>query len=134
MPGVMTSESSGRSATPFGDLNVLVVEDEVIVSFLLEEMLLELGCRDVRHVTRIAEALSSIEDHWPNAAVLDVNLAGQEVFPVAERLEASRIPFIFTTGYGRDGLPSPWARRPVVQKPFRLETLGAALASAMKTT
>lgn len=112
-------------------LTVLVVEDESIISFLVEDMLKDIGCTTVLHASGVAEALALLAAQPPDAAVLDVNLAGEMVFPVAERLQAAGIPFIFTTGYGLKGMPSNWALLPVVQKPFKRETLTAALASAV---
>jgi DNA-binding response OmpR family regulator len=94
-------------------------------------MLKELGCAAVRHATDVDGALRLLRERPPDAAVLDVNLAGESAFAVAERLDAARVPFVFATGYGRDGLPARWAPRLVIQKPFRVETLGAALAAAL---
>jgi DNA-binding NtrC family response regulator len=126
----MTADGSDHRAK-LGDLTILLVEDEAIISFLLEDMLTELGCRDVRPVGGIAEALTAISERLPDVAVLDVNLAGEEVFPVAQKLKSFGVPFIFTTGYGRDGLPTAWADVPVIQKPFRADTLAAALADVV---
>ena len=65
--------------------------------------------------------------------MLDVNLAGDEAYKVAERLEADNVPFVFATGYGRDAIVERWAQKPVIQKPFRFETFEQALESALKT-
>ena len=108
-------------------LCVLVVEDEAIISFLLEDMLAELGAADVRHAGNLVAALSFLETHTPDLAVLDVNLGGERVYPVAEQLEAKGVNFIFTTGYGRGGIEPRWAQRPVVQKPFNVEAMTQAL-------
>ena len=102
-----------------------------MVSFLLEDMLTELGCTTVLHAGRIQEALTLLGEHKPDAVVLDVNLAGEHAYPVAERLAAMQTPFVFTTGYGRSSIADDWASRPVVQKPFAIEALGAALRAAI---
>jgi CheY-like chemotaxis protein len=107
---------------------VLVVEDETIVSFLLEDMLEELGCGEVWHAGRIVDALDLLNRQRPDAAVLDVNLAGELSYPVASRLDTLAVPFVFATGYGAPGLPERWGGHLVIQKPFQLE----ALASAMR--
>lgn len=112
-------------------LKALVVEDESIIYFLLEDMLKEMGCAEVRHAIDVGDALAALGRERPDVAVLDVNLAGESAFVVAERLEAAAVPFIFATGYGRHGLPERWATQLVIQKPFRAETLGAALAAAL---
>ena len=108
-------------------LRVLVVEDEAIISFLLEDMLGDLGAADVRHAGNVRTALAYLEQHTPDLAVLDVNLGGERVYPVAEALEAKGILFVFTTGYGKNGIDPRWAARPVVQKPFNVEGMTQAL-------
>ena len=115
---------------PLAGLNVMVVEDEAIISFLIEDMLLTLGCASVVHAAAVKQALSVLAQNTPDAAVLDVNLAGEPGYAVAEKLEESGVPFVFATGYGESGLPQRWRERPVVQKPFTLETLESALRSA----
>ena len=111
-------------------LNVMVVEDEAIISFLIEDMLLTLGCASVVHAAGVKQALSVLAENTPDAAVLDVNLAGEPGYAVAEKLEENGVPFVFATGYGESGLPERWRERPVVQKPFTLESLESALRSA----
>ncbi len=127
----MTDETGERNVV-LGSLGILIVEDETIIAFLLEDMLIELGCSDIRLAADIEEALAAIDERSPDIAVLDVNLGGVEVFPVAERLKVSGIPFVFTTGYGRDGLPALWAETPVVQKPFQAAALATALTAAVQ--
>ncbi|HEX3982471.1 MAG TPA: response regulator, partial [Acidisoma sp.] len=115
----------------FSGLNVLVVEDEAIVSFLVEEMLLSLGCGEIRLAAGVAPALSLIEERKPDVGVLDVNLSGALAYPIAERLAQLRVPFFFATGYGKKGLAPEWAERPVIQKPFDQEALGRILGSVI---
>jgi CheY-like chemotaxis protein len=129
--GIMTDESADQLKPLLERLNVLIVEDEAIISFLIEDMLLELGCGSVTNVAGVLEALSALDERKPDVAVLDVNLDGVEVYPVAERLKASGIPFVFTTGYGHDGLKPEWAQTPVIQKPFRADTLAKALLAIL---
>ncbi|HXC54077.1 MAG TPA: response regulator [Rhizomicrobium sp.] len=113
-------------------LRVLVVEDEAIVSFLLEDMLSALGALDVRHAGTLASALAALDAGLPDLAVLDVNLGGERVYPVAERLDAACVKFVFTTGYGRKGIEPRWAAKSVVQKPFSVETMAAALRAVLQ--
>jgi len=108
-------------------MSVLIVEDEAIISFLLEDMLAELGAADVRIAANIRTALAMIDSRRPDLAVLDVNLGGERVYPVAERLEAGGVPFVFTTGYGKSGLDSRWAKKTVVSKPFTVPLMHEAL-------
>ncbi|RAI45654.1 response regulator [Rhodoplanes roseus] len=127
----MSDENADSNLPNFDRLNVLIVEDEAIISFLIEDILRELGCRVVRNVACIEDALSALDEDRPDVAVLDVNLDGVEVYPVAERLRERGIPFVFTTGYGVDGLAPAWAHMPVVQKPFRSEMLARALEAVV---
>ena len=66
-----------------------------------------------------------------DAALLDVNVAGQEVFPIAEALKARGVPFVFSTGYGESGLPEHWRGNPTVQKPFTDAAIRDALMAAL---
>lgn len=125
----MLESKNGTDAVP--PPKVLVVEDETVVSFLVEDMLIELGCREVLHAADIRDALQMLEREQVDLAVLDVNLGGEKVYPVAEFLTARGIPFVFATGYGRQGLEADWRDRPVIQKPFRLDVLADALRSAL---
>jgi CheY-like chemotaxis protein len=111
--------------------SILVVEDETIVSFLVEDMLNELGCETVWCAPGVREAMSLLDAHRPDAAVLDFNLKGETAQAVAERLRDTKIAFAFATGYGRSGIPAEWAETPVLQKPFSLETLAGALGSVL---
>ncbi len=119
------------SSRPLDGVRILVVEDETMLFFLAEDMLTELGCATVWHASLVQEALAFLAKERPDVAMLDVNLAGKTVYPVAERLAAADIPFVFATGYGSAGLPPPFASRPTIQKPFSIEMLGEALASAL---
>ena len=110
---------------------VLVVEDESLVAMLLETMLEDLGCVTVGPVASVDEALGVAAGGDIDAALLDVNVAGTPVFPVAEALEARGIPLVFSTGYGEGGLPEQWRGRPTVQKPFTEAVIRDALMKAL---
>jgi CheY-like chemotaxis protein len=115
------SELAGR--------DVLVVDDEDLIVAVMEEMLLDLGCSNIWTAGTINDALKLLAEHRPHIAVLDVNLGGDSSFRLAQVLADQGIPFVFVTGYGRHGVPEPWASRPVIQKPFRLETLATVLGA-----
>jgi len=112
-------------------LKVLVVEDESIISFLIEDLATELGAAEVWHAASVAAALALLAARRPDAAVLDVNLGGEPAHAVAERLERLAVPFVFATGYGRQGVPPQWTGRPVLQKPFPVDALGEALGAVL---
>jgi len=109
--------------------SVLIVEDEALVALNLESMLEEIGCAVVGPVLRYEAAAALAEEVSADAAILDVNIGGRKVFPIAETLLARKVPIIFATGYGREGLPPEWQDFPVIQKPYTLENIGEALAA-----
>jgi CheY-like chemotaxis protein len=113
-------------------LRVLVVEDEMLVAMLIEVYLNELGCTIAHSASRIAKALESLHATPIDAAVLDINVAGDSVLPLAEALEERGIPFIFASGYGARGIEPRWAGYPVLQKPFMAHDLQTALLAALK--
>ncbi len=112
-------------------MKILVVEDEAIVSLLLEDMLLDLGYGDVWVASDVDSALELLAAKRPDVAVLDVNLGGNPAYPIAERLASMNVPFVFATGYGRFGIDGPWAAYPVIQKPYDMKALEAVIGSAL---
>jgi CheY-like chemotaxis protein len=114
--------------SPFAGRRVLVVEDEMIVSWLLEDMLANLGYTVVGPAARVAQALAMIDAEAIDVALLDVNLNGQTSYPIADALAARGVPFVFSTGYDKDRLLDPYRTLPMLQKPFHQSELGDALA------
>jgi DNA-binding response OmpR family regulator len=112
---------------------VLVVEDEALVAMLLEDGLLEAGAEVVGPACSVDEALGLIErvacDGGLSAAVLDINLQGAAVSPVADRLAALGVPFVFATGYGEDCERGLHMAAPVLAKPFNPDALVAAIGA-----
>ena len=117
---------------PLSGRRVLLVEDEALVAMLLETILEDMGCVPVGPAGTVEEGLAMVADPAPlDAALLDVNLAGHQVFPIAEALKARGVPFVFSTGYGESGLPDEWRGHATVQKPFTESAIRAALMKAM---
>ena len=106
---------------------ILVVEDEYLIRMLLEDMLADLGHTVAAAVGTIAEGKEAAANGDFDCAVLDVNLDGQEIFPVADILIKRNVPFVFVTGYGESSLPDAYRGRPALQKPFQAERLEQAL-------
>lgn len=105
-----------------------IVEDETLVLFNLEDILSELGCVVVGQAMRLSDAVQLAgKTKAVDFALLDVNLRGEQVFPVAELLHARGIPIIFATGYGAGGLPDAWREHPVIVKPYTLQDVETAL-------
>lgn len=120
----MTNALQGR--------RVLVIEDESLVAMLLETILEDMGCTVVGPESNIDDGLiAATTEASLDAALLDVNVAGREVFPVAEALRARGVPFVFSTGYGEAGLPEHWRGNPTIQKPFTEGAIRDALMKAM---
>ncbi len=99
----------------------------MLVSMLVEDMLTEFGCDIVGPAPDLDQAMSLAEDAELDAAILDVNVGGRQIFPVADRLKARGIPFAFASGYGEAGLIEAHRGTPVLQKPFRQADLERVL-------
>jgi CheY-like chemotaxis protein len=127
----MTSATQARPATR--GKRILVVEDELMIRMLLEDMLGELGYTIAAEAARIDEALRAAKDADFDLAILDVNLNGEPISPVADVLVARGMPFVFATGYGEQGLPATHRDRPTLKKPFQLDGLKQMLESVLKT-
>ena len=112
-------------------LRVLVVEDEPMISFMIEDMLKEIGVREVAIAASVPNALSLLDQSRPDVAILDVNVAGRPINPVAERLAGAGVPFAFASGYGRNGVPEAWREHAVIQKPFDLSELEEGLRACL---
>jgi CheY-like chemotaxis protein len=111
---------------------ILVVEDELMIRMLLEDMLGELGYTVTAEAGRLEEALQAAKTADFDIAILDVNLDGEPVSPVADALVARGTPFVFATGYGERGLPEPYRDRPMLKKPFQMDGLKQMLQSALE--
>ena len=119
-----------KDAMPNNNLTgrrVLIVEDEAMIAMMIEDMLTDLGCEVVGPASQIAQALRVIKSEEFDAAILDVNLNGVQIFPVAEALHAKGVPFVFATGYGASGISREYSDRLVLQKPFKQQQLEKAL-------
>ncbi len=131
------SKTVTDSVTSDGDLNglrILVVEDEAAISLLLEDMLLDFGCEVIGPAARLSAALEAVARETVDLAILDVNVAGEPIYPVAEALAQRSIPFVFSTGYGSAGIRDAFRDRPVLQKPFAQHDLKQKLRMACGKT
>ncbi|HEY8335234.1 MAG TPA: response regulator [Tardiphaga sp.] len=119
------------AAKPPGGL-VFLVEDEVMIRMMVADMLDELGYSVAAEAGEINEAIRLAEITEFDIAILDVNVNGKVISPVADVIQARNRPFVFATGYGAQGLPENYRDRPTLQKPFQMETLAQVLASTLK--
>lgn len=117
------------SVGPLGGRRILVVEDEALVAMLVEDALVDAGCVVLGPVATVSDAVALLESETaPDAAVLDLNLAGETSVPVADVLAARGVPFVVATGYGAAGLPPEHKDAPVLAKPYDPAELTATLA------
>ena len=107
--------------------SALLVEDDPIIALDFEDRILGFGVKAVRCAGSVAHALMMIDERVPDFALLDVGLAREKSFAVAERLEVLKIPFAFVTGYGRERVDAAFADRPRLPKPCSSEALLAVL-------
>lgn len=107
--------------------SALILEDEPIVAFALEDMLSDLGFDRVCLATTITEAFDCLDNLFPTVAVLDVNIRGERSYGVAEALAARGVPFIFATGYGDAEHPEAFKGVFTLTKPYSPDQLRAAL-------
>ncbi len=102
---------------------VFVAEDEILVAMLIEDILSDSGCQVIGPFASVTDALAAAARTDADIAVLDVNLRGEKIYPVAERLAARGIPFFLLTGYGRDAVPADRPDWVACSKPFRAKEL-----------
>ena len=117
--------------SPFSGRRVLLVEDEMLVVWLLEDMLADLGCTVVGPASSVDQALAMIDSEVIDAAVLDVNLNGQMSYPVADALAARGVRFVFSTGYDKETLLDGYRSFPMLQKPFHRSELSNTLSTLL---
>jgi CheY-like chemotaxis protein len=111
---------------------ILVVEDEAMISMLLEDMVLDCGAEIVGPVAKFDDALELAHRAEFEVAVLDLNLNGTLSYPIAEVIRERGIPVIFATGYGADGLLDRFRDCPTLQKPFSQQDFAEAVAAACR--
>ncbi len=114
-------------------VRLLLVEDEAMVAMMVEDLLADLGCVVVDVAGTLSRGLALASDAGLpiDGAILDVNLGGEKVYPVAEALAARGIPFIFATGYGIAGISETFSHVPALAKPYEQRALERMLTSAL---
>lgn len=117
----------------FEGLRVLVVEDESLICMMIEDILIDLGCIVIGSASNLDKALALAGEALMDVAILDVNLDGIRSEPVADRLSARGVPFVFATGYGTNGVSESYRSTPVLKKPFTERDLRRALSEALET-
>lgn len=112
---------------PGARARVLLVEDELLITLLLEDMLQSLDCEIAEAPADLEEALAAAQSGAFDLALVDLSLGGELTYPVADILKARRIPFAFMTGYASASLAPAYAETPVLEKPFHQQDLAATI-------
>jgi CheY-like chemotaxis protein len=115
-------------------LRILVVEDEFLLACTLEEDLQAFGAKVVGPCCNLAQALAASRCESFDVAVLDINLNGDMVYPLAEALTVRGIPFLFLTGYGVLDLPEEFRAMPRLSKPYNATSLAAEIGRILLKT
>jgi DNA-binding response OmpR family regulator len=113
--------------------SIFLVEDEPLIRMMLAEMVEELGHRVVAEVGNIQDAQVLAETAIFDLAILDINIAGSSIVPVAEIIDRRDLPFLFISGYGSAARPEAFIERPALQKPLMLSKLGEAINAILGT-
>jgi len=111
---------------------VLLVEDEMLVAMMLEGMLKDIGYQVIK-AARVAKATGLAATEAIDVAILDVNLAGQASYPVADELRRRGIPFVFASGYSAGSLRADYRDAPLLRKPYTIEDVQRHLVDALRT-
>ncbi|MCC3247263.1 response regulator [Methylocystis sp. WRRC1] len=126
-PAGTSSDAPQSASDPLLGRRILIVEDDPFITLALEETLVEFGLVVAGAARNIAEALRFARDASFDLALLDVNIGHEKIDPVADAIAARGLPFVFTTGCGRAGLPEAHLDRAIVEKPFYVEEILRAL-------
>jgi len=111
--------------------NVLIVEDEPLIAMMLEDFLETLGHSIADTCDSVDQALKRVDGGGFDFAILDVNLKGQQVWPVASRLRDDGVPFVVATGGHVDPPPSEFRDVPVIDKPYTVERISSVIETAL---
>lgn len=122
-----TKERKSSSKPVLAGRRILVVEDSPVVGPFTVDLLADLGCEVVGPAPTMATARELVEEGEFDAALMDVHIRGERVFPLCEMLRAKKIPFVFTSGYADWHMADKWEDRPRLQKPYTIDQIEAAL-------
>ena len=113
------------------EASIFLVEDEALIRMMLADMVEELGHRVVAEAGNIRDGVALAGMAAFDFAILDINIGGYSISPVAEILAERGLPFFFVSGYGAAGRPEAYSDRPVLQKPLLMAKLGEAINSIL---
>jgi CheY-like chemotaxis protein len=110
---------------------ILVIEDSPVVGPFTVDILADLGCEVVGPAPNMAAARELADAAAFDAALMDVHIRGERVFPLCEMLDAKGVPFVLTSGYADWHMPEKWSDRPRLQKPYTVEQVEKALSAIL---
>lgn len=110
---------------------ILIVEDSPVVAPFTADLLSDLGCEVVGPAPNMAAARELLENEEFEAALMDIHIRGERVFPLCDMLEAKGVPFAFTSGYADWQIPEKWEKRPRLQKPYTIEQVRKVLSAVL---
>ena len=110
---------------------LLVVEDEMLILLMIEDMLADLGCRSVTSVGTVKKAVALVESEFFDAAMLDMNLGGEDSHAVASALSERGVPFVYCTGNSRRDMGEGFRDQVILHKPFQDTDLRVALTQLL---
>jgi CheY-like chemotaxis protein len=127
-----STKTSPKAPVSLAGRRILIVEDSPVVGPFTADLLHELGCEVVGPAPNMAAARELIESEMLDAALMDVHIRGERVFPLCEALAARDVPFILTSGYADWNMPEKWRDRPRLQKPYTLGAVEKALTQLLR--
>lgn len=110
--------------------HLLILEDEMILALDLSDIVQSFGCTSVI-AARVGKAVQLLATQKVDVAILDLNVAGEPSYPVADELRRRAVPFIFATGYGADGVLPDYRHHPILAKPYSRREVETALLQAL---
>ena len=109
---------------------VLMVEDETYLAMILQDLLTDAGYRVVC-AARLGDAMRLAQEEPIDAAILDINLHGETVYPLAARLEERNVPFLFASAYAESSIPEVFREHPVLRKPYTPDSMIDTLVAVL---
>lgn len=127
--GTASPQTGDRKGASLKGLRILLVEDEFLVALEVEDTLQDWGCTVLGPFAKLSKAIEAARGAELDGAILDINLNGEMVYPLADDLASKNVPFVFLTGYTAADIPENYRGFPRLQKPLDAKTLRGALLS-----
>ncbi len=129
-----STKAKAKSTADLAGKRILIVEDSPVVGPFTADLLQELGCTAIGPAPNLAVGRQLIESEKIDAALVDVHIRGERVFPLCEVLAARNVPFVLTSGYADWNMPEKWQTRSRLQKPYTLAEVENALKRVLSAS